>query len=468
MASFSQCRGPGMRFADARNVLAAHSILLAWSASIALAPSAADRRAALPLAQLPPDEELVALVWSHSADLAQARAKAASAQAEVARASKLPNPGLDLSVNTLPLGETNPPGLEAPLTHVPNYQIGLSELVEIGKRGPRRQAAQKTAEAARLDALEGLRRAFVDLLDGIGRVASSEQRVAALSGLVADAAELTHLQAERAQRGDAAELDVDRARLDEERLRSTLAEERQRLEAALIDCARLAGLRCEPFGAVERAQAFLDARSQPPLPAHSLENALGERPDLRSLSAQEEAARSSAALARARRIPDPTFRLGFVYDTFLVSGNQGKSLYAGASLPLPFFERGQADLAQAAAAEGAARASRALLTAQAERDLARLLAQSQALLKRRAAMRAETLPMARGVVERLTRAVQAGGASLQDVLQARRALGELLEDAADLDLAALQVALAIRRTAAPLPAAAERLLPGGESEGRTP
>jgi cobalt-zinc-cadmium efflux system outer membrane protein len=450
-------------------VLVSHPILLAWSAALAFAPAeGVDGKPALSLAQLPPDEELVALVWSHSADLAQSRARALSAQAEVERASKPPNPGLDLSVNTIPVGELNPPDLAAPLAHIPNYQIGLSQLVELGKRDPRRQAAQKSSEAARLDALEGLRRAFIELLDGIGRVASSEQRIAALSNLVADATELVRLQAQRAQRGDAAELDVDRARLDAERLRSTLAEERQKLEAALIDCARLAGLRCESFGTVERAQAFLDARSRPPVPPAELEKALGERPDLQSLAAQEESARSSAALARARRLPDPTFRLGFVYDTFLVSGNQNKSVYVGASLPLPIFDHGQADLAQAVATEGAARSSRALLAAQAKRDLARLLAQSEALLKRRTTMRAETLPMARAVVERLTRAAQAGGASLQDVLQARRALGELLEDAADLDLSALQVALAILRTAAPLPLAAERLLPGNGGEGRTP
>ncbi len=453
----------------ARVALVAHSILWAASASTAAEPEG-DRRAALPLplAQLPPDEELVALVESHSSELAQARAKAASAQAEVERASRLPNPGLDLSVNTLPVGATNPPGLAAPLSNIPNYQVGLSELVEVGKRAPRQRAVRKAAESARLDALEGLRRAFVDLLDGIGRVASSEQRVAALSGLVADAAELRDLQSQRAQRGDAAELDVDRARLDEERLRSTLAEERQKLEAALIDCARLAGVRCEPFGAVDRAQAFLDARSQPASPPAELEKGLASRPDLRSLAAQEESARASAALARARLLPDPTFRVGFVYDTFVAAGNQSKSLFVGASLPLPLFEHGQADLAQAAAAEGAARASRSLLTAQSERDLARLLAQSKVLLQRRAAMRAETLPMARGVVERLTRAVQAGGASLQDVLQARRALGELLEDAADLDLSAFQVALAIQRIAAPLPPAAQRLLSETGSEERTP
>jgi hypothetical protein len=56
---------------------------------------------------------------------------------------------------------------------------------------------------------------------GVGRVANSEQRVAALSGLVADAARLTELQGQRPQHGDTAELDADRARLDEERLRST-------------------------------------------------------------------------------------------------------------------------------------------------------------------------------------------------------------------------------------------------------
>jgi cobalt-zinc-cadmium efflux system outer membrane protein len=417
---------------------------------------------ALLLSELPGEAELLKMLWERSPDLAMARAKVASARADLERAQKLPNPGLDVSWNTIPVGETNPPGMDHPLAHVPNYAFVLSELVEIAKRGPRQASLSFTAQAALWDTAETARKQLLDLLDGIGRVASSEQRIAVLEGLVTDAARLTTQTQKRAEKGDAATLDVDRARLEEEKLRSSLAEERQKLTGALVDCSRLAGTRCEGFSRTELAQAFLDTRSAPPPPAEARAH-LDERPDLRSLSSQEASARAALELADAHLIPDPTVRFGFSYDTFLVSGNQGKSFNVGVSIPLPLFERGQADAAQASASAHAASRSRALLKAQAGRDLDRLLELGQVMARRRVTMRDETVPMARGVVERLTQALGAGGASLQDLLAARRTLGDLLEDSADLDLAAFEVALSIARTARPLPVAPGSLVVEGES-----
>ena len=402
------------------------------------------------------------MLWERSPDLATARAKVSAARADLERARALPNPGLDVSWNTIPVGQTNPTGLDRPLAHVPNYAFVLSELVEIGKRGSRQASLASTAEATLWDAAETARRQLIDLLDGVGRVASSQQRIAALEGLVADAAKLTALTQKRAEKGDAATLDVDRAWLEEEKLRSSLAEERQKLTAALIDCSRLAGTRCEPFGQGKAAQAFLDTRSAPPEPVSALAG-LDDRPDLRSLASQEVSAQAALDLAQARAIPDPTLRLGFTYDTFLVSGNQGSSFSVGVSVPLPVFEHGQADLQQASASASAAARSRTLLKAQAARDLDRLLELARTMARRRVAMREETLPMARGVVERLTKALGAGGASLQDLLAAQRTLGELLEDSADLDLAAFEVALAISKAASPLPVALGSLVVEGGS-----
>jgi cobalt-zinc-cadmium efflux system outer membrane protein len=118
---------------------------------------------------------------------------------------------------------------------------------------------------------------------------------------------------------------------------------------------------------------------------------------------------------------------------------------------LPLFERGQADAAQAASALRAAQSTRELLRAQARRDLERLLGQAQRMHERQQLMREKTIPMARRVVEQLTAAVRTGGAPLQEVLLARRTLGDLLEDSADLDLAALEVSLAVARIVSPPP-----------------
>jgi hypothetical protein len=150
-------------------------------------------------------------------------------------------------------------------------------------------------------------------------------------------------------------------------------------------------------------------------------------------------------------------RLAFSYDTFTVAGAQNKSLSLGLAFSLPVFERGRADRADASASRWAARRSRELATAQANLELPILLRQMDELRARRGRTRGSTLPMAQGIVDRIAKAVTAGGAALQDLLQARRTLGELLADAADLESASFETSLALLRAAGTSPVAIDDL-----------
>src|SRR5262249_10205263 len=175
---------------------------------------------------------------------------------------------------------------------------------------------------------------------------------------------------------------------------------------------------------------------------------LDARPDLRSLAAQQRSAEASLQLAHNRRIPDPTFRLGYVRDQFTVAGNQENSLFAGVSVPLPVFDHGQADALQAAASADAASHARSLLRAQAARDVTALAAQARDAEARRRVLDDSSLPLAHHLVETLDRAVQRGGASLSELLLARRTLGELLLDAADVQLLSFRVSTELGRAGA--------------------
>src|SRR4051812_14561405 len=90
----------------------------------------------LRLSALPDDAELAAMVWQLAPELVPERGRGETARAEALRAHVLPNPALDLSWNTIPIGPTNPVGL-SPLADVPNYVVSLSTPLELGKRGPR-------------------------------------------------------------------------------------------------------------------------------------------------------------------------------------------------------------------------------------------------------------------------------------------------------------------------------------------
>lgn len=406
----------------------------------------------LALGALPGEEELARLLWERSPEFSAARARLASARAELVRAGLLPNPELDFTWGTLPLGPTNPPGLNR-LAEVPYYSLGLSQLIELGKRGPRQDSARAALAATALDIQATLRERTYELLLRAAQVATTQVRLGELEELVGDAARLTELHRVRQQHGESTGLDVDRATLEEAQLQGQLSAERTRLAEALLACSQVSGLSCQPFGAPEAASAFLASRlGRPPAP-----NALQERPDLLALEAQQHSAQAALTLARRQWLPDPTLRAGYVHDRFVISGNQRDSLFVGLSVPLPVFNHGQAEaLAASSLAQASARA-RAQLQAQAERSASSLATQLEQVEARRARLRTQVLPLAEGLVQRLEAAVRAGGASLQELLLTRRSYGQLILEAADLDLSAFRLAVELERTRAAGPRPPEEL-----------
>ncbi|MBK7858618.1 MAG: TolC family protein [Archangiaceae bacterium] len=409
--------------------------------------------ASLELSKLPSDAQLFELLWERAPDLQLARAKVAQARGDYDRAALLPNPQLDVSANTLPVGPSNQ--ANAPVANawaeVPNYGFGVSELVELGKRGPRQDATRRAYDAAVHDAQEQLRQRFFDLQEHLGEIAAAQARIAALSDLSRDAEHLTAIQRARADKGDASALDADRALLEEEKLKSTLGAEQEHLVAELRACADVLGVPCAPFEQADGAAAFL---ADPQIaPARSLE----DRPDLKSLQATADASRAAETLANRRAIPDPTFRVGYVRDQYLASGNYPNSLYVGVSLPLPVFDHGQADARAARGAAEAAERARVRTIESAREALTRLGEQSQSIEARRRQVRERALPLARDVVARLDAAVVRGAAAVQDLLLARRTLVELLIDARDLDLSAFRNRVELSRVGGAMPGLPQEL-----------
>jgi cobalt-zinc-cadmium efflux system outer membrane protein len=405
---------------------------------------------ALDLSTVGAGEALPELTWRSAPSLQRARVTVAAAVAEARRAQRLPNPGLDLGLNTLPVGPLNPPGLADPWLNVPNLQVSLSVLLELGKRGPRQEATAEAARAAALDALEALRQETLRLVELIGDVAAAQVRIATLEGLTADARHLAELQARRAERGDTSALDADRARLETEGTLTALGETTEQLSAALRACGELLATPCLPFGDVAHARAWLELR-----PARG-SGAPAARPDVRALEASERAARATQRLAERQWLPDPTVRVGYVHDRFVVSGNQQNSLFVGLSTPLRLFDHGQDDAQAAAVAATAAARLRAQRVDAAALELERLQQEVDRVEARQARLRTEALPLAQSVEERLEQAVARGAATVQELLLARRTLAELTLTAVALDrtVFGLHVSRA-RLRATPLPSLPE-------------
>jgi outer membrane protein, heavy metal efflux system len=392
------------------------------------------------------EQELAAAIWRGSPDVIAGRASIADARAMELRAGLYPNPSVSATWGTIPVGRRNPAGV--PFDQVPNYTIGASQLFEIGKRGPRTEAAQAGAEEARLALRQLFRERFLDLLHAIGEQAIATGRAAVLARLVEDSEETLRLQRLRASHGDVAGLEVDRLEVEHLRLLSSLGEARASIEAAAASCALLLGQACPRFETLEEALRYLGG---PPEGHQDDDQAISNRPDLLALGASEKRARAEGLLASRQKIPDPTVSAGFTHDEFEISGSQPNSFTLSLGFPVPLFDRGQPEAARASARARLAIEQRATLAAGAHRALEADRRRLAILGERTRRLDEQAIPIAKATAVRLEAAARRGGAALQDVLLARRAMEELQLDRVDVAGDGFSARLEIRRASGSVP-----------------
>jgi cobalt-zinc-cadmium efflux system outer membrane protein len=393
------------------------------------------------------ENALATALWRHSPDLILSRQAVIEAEAVRERSHVLPNPTFSAAWGTIPIGRRNPPN--ASFGEVPNYMVGLSEMIELGKRGPRQSSAEAATKAAALTVDDTYRLSFFALLEALADQANATARRSVLERLVGDSAESLRLQRERAKRGDVAALEVDRLEVEHLRLLSAAREAEEAQEIAVAACARIMGDDCPRFSGEEEARRFLfEGHHETSVDDRE---AVSGRPDLMALDAEQTRLRADLVLAGRAKIPDPTASLSYMHDQFEIAGNQANSLVLGVSLPLPVFDRGQAESARAKRRLEAAEQAHRVLSSAALRALA-LARQRLAVLRARArSLDEEAIPRARSLAEGMDAASRRGGASLIDVLLARRAFEELQLDRMEVAATAFKASLDIRRNAALYP-----------------
>jgi cobalt-zinc-cadmium efflux system outer membrane protein len=421
---------------------------------LTLAATAHGQQPSAPVSLSPADyldeARLTGLLWEQSPEVVAARRSAGIAASEVTRARQYPNPALDFTWGTIPIGPSNPPDLHDPLGNVPNYNVGISELFEIAKRGPRQAATKAEFEAARAQAMTTLATRFFDLMDTIGRIARSQVRAAVINGQVNASKRMLELDRARASKGDIAGVDVQRSEVEHARLVAAREAARTDLEAARAACAAITAADCPPFQTGNAARRFLRETAVQNVPTTWSAEFERRRPDIAALNATLEAAGDRATLAKRRVIPDVTVRMGYTYDTFVAAGNQRQSLALGMQLPLPVMDQGQADLQ--AAMVTIARASRIRDSlVESGRQTLNAATRQRELVAARIRQLDAALSKARQLRDSTLGAARQGGASQVDVLLAVRAYQELLLDRTDLDADAYEAALAARQAVAAFP-----------------
>ncbi len=424
-----------------------HVLLLGASGLLALlAPASARAAAALPDAPAPvsaflsDDRRLVDWVRDHDPSVAAARARVMQGAADVGRAKVIPNPSVGFDLSNIAVGRTNPSGLG--FSDMGIYSVQLQQTVELGKRGPRIDAAGLRLDEARLGFLDTLAGRVAEVREALANVAHRKARLDLLEQTRDEARTVVQLEKRRLEQGDLSGNDFDRLAVDLMGLEADAVQARAEHASALADCAAALTAPCDPGTSPE---PLLDAAA--PLPEDPADPGarLLLRPDVEAVRLERDAARRDAVGALRKGIPDPTFSVGYTHDQFTVSGDNANSLMVGVSFPLPVFDHGQHDAAKARGAALEQEAMRAVLLRQASALVTSLRARKAALDESLKALADDAMPRSARVLDGTVKGLHQGQNSMTDLLLARRTHTTLILKVVDLRYEAFQVRNDLRR-----------------------
>jgi cobalt-zinc-cadmium efflux system outer membrane protein len=287
-------------------------------------------------------DDALALLRRQSPELLAGALRVQAARGDVVTARLLPNPSLSGTVENLPLGRTNPPGLGAGDTVAGT--VGVQEEIQLwGRRGARVAAArgrEAAAEAERADLERQLafevRTRFVSVLEAGERLRLARENLARYRDTVS-------VSQRRAREGEIAPAEFDKIALEQRRFEREVDEaevDRREAVSALLPLLGIDARDVEPVGALALPAARDDVDAL-------VEEALARRPDLRAAEHAREAADAALRLARAERWPDPTLGLQYTHSEFTVSGDLANQLGTTLSVPLPVFDRNQGEIVRA-------------------------------------------------------------------------------------------------------------------------
>lgn len=375
---------------------------------------------------------LVAWLRDHDPIVESVRARTEAAAEAGQQARVLPNPQVQAGVGGFAVGggNTGTPGLTGPTSfdQTGNFFVGVGELFELGKRGPRREAADLRTREAGEAAVGALGGRLGDATATLGRLAYVASKRDVVAQNLTDARKLRDLEKTRLDNKDLSQLEFGRIELDTEELELQLGRAEAELASAVAACSATLYATCSPSGL---DAAALDAAA--PLPANLPEpdSAIEQRPARQASKLEAAALGADAELARARRIPDPTVGVTYTYDRYQFSGDLPHQLAFTIGIPLPMFDRGNHDAAAARANARAIEAEDHAIVREQRGAVDALIAQRDTLIKTLATLEKDQIPKSTLIIEQTRKAFDLGQARLADLLLAERAHRDLLVEVLD-------------------------------------
>jgi cobalt-zinc-cadmium efflux system outer membrane protein len=370
--------------------------------------------------------DAVALALLHSPELATFAWETRAREARIVQAGKPPNPIVGAVAEDINVSRQPGSGLDRVIQ--PQATVQLSQIIELGgKRTARQQLATLNRElaawdyeAARIEVLTQVTRAFVDVL--------------AAQELVALTTRTTKLVEEVRQSVGARVVAGVVSPIEQTRAEVVLAAARVELDRAtrLLDASRrrLVSFWGTSEPRFQAAVGDLAVRPQPPS-LTELTTRVAENPDLARWASEISQRRAALALEQAKRVPDVTVMVGYRRYTDIESD----AVIFGASIPLPIFDRNEGGIAEAenrlAKAYEEQRAAQARISAALAEAYRALSSADQEVTTLQSAV----LPGSRQTFEAISEGYRSGKFGYLDVLDAQRTLigasGQYLRTLAD-------------------------------------
>jgi cobalt-zinc-cadmium efflux system outer membrane protein len=297
-------------------------------------------------------EVAVALALEKNRDVIAARLDIRSAELDEVAASVYPNPLFSYSVDNLPLGQGNPNNAEAGAPASPSFfsqtvqTFGISEVIDVwSKRGARIRAAERGTEQKRWQVADALREIVHAVRSAFADVVR-EQGERQLSHDMRDRyAETIRLSRSRFGAGEISEADFRKIELEGLKYEQDVVDADSEYDIARQKLAALIG-----YGSEAELPASLaeDRAEQADVPVDALvERALRDRPDVRAAERARAFAEASIGAARREALPDISLGVSYTHSDFLASGDNPNTLGLSLSLPIPIFDRNQANIGRA-------------------------------------------------------------------------------------------------------------------------
>lgn len=368
-------------------------------------------------------EQAVAIALRQNHDVIAARLNVDAVLLDRVQAGLYPNPVLSVQVGNLVVGDYNPQS--TPPVPPPGFfgqtvtSVGVSEIIDVwAKRNTRLRSAERSIELVRLKVQDALREIVYAVRSAFTDVLREQEEWKFSRDTRVRYDETVRLSRARFASGDISETEFKKIELEGMRYRAAEIDAELELDLARHKLAALLG-----YGSPSQlpgVPVLPEERRTHLLLQPLVERALTERPDL--LAARQAKQVSAAALAQARReaLPDIAVNLGYSHSEFQVSGDNPNSLALGLSLPLPLFDRNQANIGRARLDGRRAENEEHRLIVQVQHDVADAVRRGQRGERVLAVYEGGMLERADSALRVAERSYKAGSISLLELLEAQR------------------------------------------------